>query len=310
MKSLKFNDRVYGEYEFTDPVLIELIKSKAVQRLKEIAQYGVPDEFYHKKGYSRFEHNIGVAILLAKLGASIEEQIAGILHDVSHTAFSHVIDWVIGSNKEEDFQDKIFFETICKDKQILSILKKYNFELENFKHLDNFPLLEQPIPNLCADRIDYCLREIVADGDKKTANTCFNDLTIHNNKICFKSKKVAKIFGKIFLKLQREHWAGDQAVSRYYALAQILKEALNSKIIIFEDFFKNDNYIINKLRNCKNDKIKEKLRKLQYGEFKIKKKDKKLRFVDPVYLEKGKELRLSTTDSEFKSLLRKLKSKV
>ena len=33
-------------------------------------------------------------LLIKKLGGSVEEQIAGLLHDVSHTAFSHVIDYV------------------------------------------------------------------------------------------------------------------------------------------------------------------------------------------------------------------------
>jgi HD superfamily phosphohydrolase len=33
-------------------------------------------------------------LLVRRLGASLEEQIAALLHDVSHTAFSHVIDSV------------------------------------------------------------------------------------------------------------------------------------------------------------------------------------------------------------------------
>ena len=36
-------------------------------------------------------------MLLAKKGASLTEQIAGLIHDVSHTVFSHVIDRVVGN---------------------------------------------------------------------------------------------------------------------------------------------------------------------------------------------------------------------
>lgn len=66
-----------------------------MQRLKGISQFRIPDKYYFKDNYSRFEHSIGVMVLLGKLGASQEEQIAGLLHDVSHKAFSHVYDWVV-----------------------------------------------------------------------------------------------------------------------------------------------------------------------------------------------------------------------
>ena len=48
--------------------------------------------------------------LLKKFGASTEEQIAGLIHDVSHSAFSHCIDYVLdeGSEKTHNHQDRIF----------------------------------------------------------------------------------------------------------------------------------------------------------------------------------------------------------
>jgi len=50
---------------------------------------------------TRFDHSVGVMLLIRKLGAGsspasalLKEQVAALLHDVSHTAFSHVIDYV------------------------------------------------------------------------------------------------------------------------------------------------------------------------------------------------------------------------
>ena len=101
MKSITIFDKIYGTYKITSPVIIKLLKSSPVQRLKKIAQFGVPDQLYHLKGYSRYDHSVGVFLLLRKLEASELEQIAGLLHDVSHTAFSHVIDYVYNMSELE-----------------------------------------------------------------------------------------------------------------------------------------------------------------------------------------------------------------
>ncbi len=97
-------DDIYGEFE-VEKVLEELIFSDPVQRLKGIHQGGASYLVNQKWNETRLDHSIGVMLLIRKLGGSLEEQIAGLLHDVSHTAFSHVIDFVF-ENKEEDYHEK------------------------------------------------------------------------------------------------------------------------------------------------------------------------------------------------------------
>ena len=122
------NDRVYGIVEINEPVLIELINSKPVQRLKGINQAGASQYAIKGKTVSRYEHSVGVMLLLKKLGASLEEQIAGLLHDIPHTAFSHTIDFVF-PNKDHNFHER-FHEKIIKESEIPEILERYGFVLE------------------------------------------------------------------------------------------------------------------------------------------------------------------------------------
>jgi len=75
-------DKIFGKVKINEPVLLELLKSPPILRLKSISQFGVPDKYYHIKNFNRYEHSMGVMILLRKLGATPEEQIAGLLHDV------------------------------------------------------------------------------------------------------------------------------------------------------------------------------------------------------------------------------------
>ena len=158
---MKYIDRVYGNFEINEPVILELINSKALQRLKEIDQSGYFEPYVPKgSAYSRFEHSIGVYLLLKMYGSPIEEQIAGLIHDVSHSAFSHCIDYVLdaGSQKKQNHQDNVF-DDFVKKSDIPVILKKHNLDLAYILEDLNFPLKERDLPDLCADRIDYSLKD-------------------------------------------------------------------------------------------------------------------------------------------------------
>ncbi|MFT4325998.1 MAG: HD domain-containing protein [Candidatus Woesearchaeota archaeon] len=204
---MKLIDSVYGEFEIENPLLEELISCQTVQRLKGISQQGLPECLYHKKTYSRYEHSVGVLILLTKLGADNNEQIAGLLHDISHTAFSHLIDWVLGDPSKEDHQDSMFAH-ILKQSEIPTILNTYGIHADQFYDLEQYSLLEQDAPHLCADRIDYTLREMALLKHHTDIAIILNDLTTHEGIICFKTIKGAEIFAKHYAYFQKHHWAG------------------------------------------------------------------------------------------------------
>ena len=151
---MKYIDRVYGNFEIKEPVILELINSKTIQRLKDIDQAGYFEPHFPGTAHSRFEHSIGVYLLLKMYKAPIEEQIAGIIHDVSHSAFSHCIDYVLGagSGKEHNHKDNIFDKFVRKS-EIPEILKKHNLDLKYILDDENFPLKEKDLPDLCATEL-------------------------------------------------------------------------------------------------------------------------------------------------------------
>lgn len=250
---MKIIDSVYGEEEIGELVLSDLINSLAVQRLKEISQFGLPDEYHHRKGFSRYDHSIGVMILLRRLGANLDEQIAGLLHDVSHTAFSHVIDWVMESS-DENYQDKTHLEFVTKT-DIPEILKKHGKEYPKYSVLEDFSLLEKHKPSLCADRVDYTLRELNLEGKKEIVKIMLGELRNVNGQIVFADKTNAEIFGREYMRLQEDHWSGMESNGRYYLLSKILKKALNNKIISMEDLNKTDYHVLNILESSNDPKI-------------------------------------------------------
>ena len=293
------NDKIYGKVEITSAALKELINSKVLQRMKKMNQFGIPDKYYPFKNYSRYQHSIGVFILLKKLGVPEEEQIAGLLHDVSHTAFSHVYDWVVGSGATEDAQDKIHEKFIVSN--LKAVLEKHNLNLKKIANHKNFKLLERDVPMLCADRIDYGLREM----DLKLAKKCFENLVVKDNKIVFKDRHLAKVFAQAFLKNQINHWGGLEAVSRYEILSTALKIALKEKIINLKDFWSTDDKLLSKISKSKNPEIIRLLKILTNKSFKnfpksSRVKHKKFRYVDPNFLKEEKIVKLSKVDKDFR----------
>ncbi|MFC1697713.1 HD domain-containing protein [Nanoarchaeota archaeon] len=316
---MEINDIVYGKYEIDDPVLIDIINSKPLQRLKGIYQAGA-SRYVFNKNITRFEHSVGVMILLKIMGASIEEQIAGLIHDIPHTAFSHTIDFVF-KNENHDYHEQ-FHEKLILNSEIPEILIKHGYDVKYFLDEKNFPLLEKSIPDLCADRIDYTLRDAFEllenkENIKEYVKEYIDNLMIYNNEFIFKNKEIAKKFAEDYLKFDDLSWANPIDVAIYQVMADAIKIALNENILNQDDIFSDDDFVYDKLKNSNNKSILEKLNMLNKN-FKVKvdKNDpdiigkSKLRNIDPKSYNNGDVKRASEFYPDYKEKLEEHNKKV
>ncbi|CAM4128821.1 hypothetical protein BAMA_22390 [Bacillus manliponensis] len=259
---MKICDSIYGEYEI-DGVLEELIQTKAMQRLKNIHQGGASFLVNPKWNVPRYEHSIGVMLLVKMLGGTVEEQIAALLHDVSHTAFSHVIDHVLHTD-EENYHEEIF-QDVIQNSEIPAVLKKYGYTYTLLQEWEKWTLLERPLPLLCADRIDYTLRDLYTYGmiSKEDINQFLPSLIVKENQICVSSLYAAEWFVKVYYKETLDFFLHPLNAYGYSLLISILKRALEKRIIQIEDFLTDDWEIIKRLQSCEDEKTHELLTLLQ-----------------------------------------------
>ena len=245
---MKYTDRVYGNFEIEEPVILELINSKTVQRLKDIDQAGYFEPHFTGTAHSRFEHSIGVYLLLKMYGAPIEEQIAGLIHDVSHSAFSHCIDYVLdaGSEKEHNHQDNIF-DAFVRKSEIPEILKKYGLDLEYILDDKNFPLKEKELPDLCADRIDYSLRTATVFKEIKNGKYFIDNLLAENGQWIFKDFESVGKYAKLFLKLNTDYYAGLPSAVMFRTVGDYLRYALSKNYISETDLYTTDKVVLGKI---------------------------------------------------------------
>ncbi len=298
-------DKIYGQLEITDPLALALIGTKAFDRLRRVSQYGLPHKYYAAYPWcSRAEHCLGVYLLLKKLRAAPDEQIAGLIHDISHTAFSHLIDWVVkGDLRKENYQDNIHL-SVLKRPEISGVLAQYGLTPEAMADYHAFGLLEREIPDLCVDRLDYSLRQMPENAARQYADR----LIVRNGEIIFADHDAADDFARAYLKLQEECWGGYEAGTRYGVLADLFRQAIAAGDLTLADFDGDEEQVIGKLLDIKGKKYSDVLKILEKTDLSsLPKADqpvfRKFRYVDPKYLSGAQIVRLSGSDPYFKRLL-------
>ncbi len=239
-------DELYGCFEI-EPVLDELIHCNAVQRLKKVHQGGATFLVNPLWSGTRYDHSVGVMLLIKLLGGSVEEQILGLLHDVSHTAFSHVIDYVL-EDESEEFHETIYEDIIMKS-DIPIILNKYGYDCETILKM-NSHRLETPLPLLCADRIDYTLRDLYNCGyvSLKEIQRFIKNLSFVDNKIVIRSLEMAEWFTKAYYHEVIDYFMHPLNVYANHQMARLLKEALDENVIDLEDFKQDDESLLNQMK--------------------------------------------------------------
>jgi HD superfamily phosphohydrolase len=251
-------DTIYGIYEATEPVLIDLFNSTTMERIKHIHQYGASDYVIpQNKSYSRYEHCVGVWALLKMYGASLEEQIAGLLHDASHTIFSHVGDILFEhTSAHNSYQDDIH-QWYLEQQKIDQLLTQYNISLKEVLHKNgNHYMLEQDLPDICADRLEYNLQaglltNLLTIGDIRII---LKDLCYKNGVWFFTEKESAKKLAHVSLFNTEYVWGNPQDRFINENMAHALKRALHIGLLTSNDIhFSTDDIIWNIL--CKSNDI-------------------------------------------------------
>ncbi|MEW4972807.1 HD domain-containing protein [Bacillus stercoris] len=306
---MEINDVIYGQHHI-DGVLEELIKSAPMQRLKGIYQGGASFLVNRKWNVTRYEHSIGVMLLVKKLGGTIEEQIAGLLHDVSHTAFSHVAD-IVFETQAEDYHENIYQQVIVHS-EIPDILQKYGYQSEELLFDDSrWTLLEQPAPELCADRIDYTLRDMYRYGhiSLHEAQTFLDHLIVRNGKMFPDGIEAAEWFVGVYYQEVIDFFLDPVNVYGYEYLAQALKAALRHHVISAKDLLKTDQEVLNILWSSKNEEVLSLLTSIQ-PDIQVIEDDiqydfhqkKKMRLIDPSIFHDDKWIKSSDASEQVRKM--------
>ena len=246
--AMYYDDPVYGTVEIDKPVILDLLNSPCMLRLKKVDQAGFLKHFRPDEDkITRFEHSVGVFLLLKLFGASLEEQIAGLLHDVSHTAFSHCSDY-LGSHddqKKQTHQDDVF-KAFVSASEIPAILTRHKIDLDYILNDAHFPLKETTLPDICADRIDYSLRTAIA------AHACHDEeiqfllqsLATDGTIWFFTSVNAALRYASLFSFLNKNHFAGLSSAVMLHTVGTVLRYSIDRGYLTHEMLYTTDDQVL------------------------------------------------------------------
>jgi len=261
---MRWDDRVYGRVAIEEPAILDLIECPTFRRLKGVRQAGPSALAFPFKQVTRYEHSLGVFILLRRLAADRREQVAGLLHDISHTAFSHAVDFII-SSVEQDHHERL--KPLMLDRPDLAgALARLGYKPADFYDDSVYPLLEQPIPWLCADRLDYFLRDGMACGvvSRGAADRILRHLAVADSRIVMTDTEVAREAVELFAVMNRDWWASDTEAFIYNEFADAIRAALDLGIIRPDDLMTEDDLVLARLDAARVPQIARKLDSIRH----------------------------------------------
>ena len=298
-----------------------------IERLKYISYFCGMDYcglYNFKNYYSRYDHSVSTAIMTYKFTKSKTQTIASLFHDISTPAFSHVIDYMNNDKIKQESTEEKHKEFILNSKSILEKLKQDNINVEDILNPKKFNIVDNNIPNLCTDRLDSTFVsnliwfETINLEDVKEI---YNDITIIDNEIVFKSKDIAKKTFDLALNVGYETNSNYDKLA-LQLMADIIKLAIGYNIIcedvlylysekdilniIEKSDIKEIKSLYNTFKNMKKIKEEDEILKFDKNSYYVS-FDVKKRYIDPKYLEKDNIIILSK-DEEANTLIKEYKN--
>lgn len=250
------------------PFLNDYIYTTEMQKLDGINQicggYWRKENIYENM-YSVLKHSVGVALIIWNFTKDKKQTIAGLLHDISSPAFKHCIDFLKGDAEKQEYTEEQTLEVIKNSKEIMNLLKRDNIKLEEVSDYKIYPIADNEMPKLSADRLEYTFMNGVyykQVWNLSEIEEIYKDIKIMKNEdnvseLGFKTIATAENFINRACKLW-PLWVRSEDVITMYFFADILKKMYNDKYITKDDLYNlSEKQIIDLIKNCKNKSISE-----------------------------------------------------
>lgn len=178
-------DAIYGFIEVSD-LCRAFIDTSEFERLRRIKQLGLAYFVYPSAVHTRFEHCLGVMHLAGEVADRLSKyvsprekellQLAGLLHDVGHVAFSHLMDYILEETELNvniaHHEDRSVFilqrinerVKLLSDREVSMVSKMIKGDTKGESKPFLFEIVNNKAFGVDVDRLDYLQRDMYHTG--------------------------------------------------------------------------------------------------------------------------------------------------
>lgn len=193
--------------------------------------------------YSRFDHSVGVALIIWNFTHNKAQTIAGLLHDVSTPVFSHVSDFRKGDALTQTATEEPNAALIKEDRQLADCLAADSLTASQVCDYHLYPIADNEIPQLSADRLEYMYPSGMAlDGSwtMEEVSRTYGDITILQNEtgapeLGFANEEIALEYCRHFCMIGHILQLNENKLT-LQLLGQIMNLAVEENLLSEQDF--------------------------------------------------------------------------
>jgi len=185
--------------------LTKYLQLPVMQRLKGIGLLCGTDWttlYKNRFYYSRFDHSLGVALIVWHFTRDKKQTLAGLFHDLSTPLFSHVADFRKGDALTQSATEEPNASIIKNDRELCRLLAQDGLTPEQVSDYHIYPVADNEIPQLSADRLEYMFPSGMAlEGSwtMEEISKVYNDLAVLKNEegvdeLGFRSIECAELY--------------------------------------------------------------------------------------------------------------------
>ena len=238
--------------------LRECMETPPVQRIKSVGmncgcEYTAFPQFADMDSYSRYDHSVGVALIVWHFTHDRRQAVAGLMHDIASPVFAHVVDFMHGDYLTQESTEDGTEALIAGSAELQAVLGRCGLTTDDVCDYHRYPIADNDSPLLSADRLEYTIGNGINYGfcTLGDARRFYGDLVVGTNEhgadeLMFRDAHVAEAFANVALACSKVY-VSDEDRYAMQLLSEILAYAMEHRVIGKDDLYSTEPEVIGKL---------------------------------------------------------------
>ena len=253
--------------------LLKYLNAPELQRLDHVSMVSLDyNHLYELSNFnSVFTHSIAVALIIWHFTHDKKQTLAGLFHDIASPSFKHAVDYLNGDSETQESIEDRTGEIIRNSRPIMRQLKRDQILAGEVSDYHLYPIADNPVPGLAADRLEYTLSNGLFLFNTWTFDqikTFYQNLTILKNEqnldeLGFTNVDVCQEFVITSLPLFASYHSDKNRATLQF-IADILRSMIHEGLLSLDDLYlMSEREIIDWILSCGDKTLSEAFRQFQ-----------------------------------------------